>query len=147
MQDDGLRPLEPFEQDELRRVMNAVEPAFRQGVRDRRERLGWSQTRLAKELASIGMHVDGTAITRIESGERRIRLDEAWAISAVMRLPIDTFLPLSTVDLRLRVELLERVLDEQRSEAATAQRDVEETEQELKNVRAALRKIERGGQS
>lgn len=56
-------------------------------VRDRR---GLSQARLAEVVEqATGLKLDPTAITRIERGDRAVRLNEAVALSVVLGLSLD----------------------------------------------------------
>lgn len=75
-----------------------VDAAFASRVRQAREEQGMSQAMLANKLRDYGIHIDGTAITRIEknatndSGARSIRLAEAVAISDALGKPLDEML-------------------------------------------------------
>lgn len=65
------------------------ESVFIQRLREERARLGLSQAEFADRLsARIGAPVYPSAITRIEKGERAVKLDEAVAIADVLGLPI-----------------------------------------------------------
>lgn len=57
-------------------------------MRHLREHAGMSQRQMARELSRLGVAIDSTAITRIESGKRSVRIDEAWAIAAVLRVQV-----------------------------------------------------------
>ena len=80
------------------RVAREVDAAFASRMRQAREELSMSQTMLANKLRNYGIHIDGTAITRIEknvtndSGARSIRLAEAVAISDALGKPLDAML-------------------------------------------------------
>ncbi|WP_168221244.1 helix-turn-helix domain-containing protein [Actinomadura sp. WMMA1423] len=58
-------------------------------VRDARIKRGWSQRELANELASYAIKLDPSGITRLEKGQRPIRLDEAAAIARVFNTTIE----------------------------------------------------------
>lgn len=61
-------------------------------MREMREEKQWSQKRLAEVLLQgAGIKLDPSAITRIELGERDVKLQEAVAIAGVLgfRLPTD----------------------------------------------------------
>lgn len=62
--------------------------AFADQVRDYRSRAGLSQRALSALLAGQGFELDPTGLSRIESGERRPRLDEAVALSKALRFEI-----------------------------------------------------------
>ncbi len=72
-------------------VLN-VRPTFASRVRQIREGLGWSQEELARRLAEIGLRLDPTAITRIERGDRAVRIEEAVAIAQALRSPLNALL-------------------------------------------------------
>lgn len=58
-------------------------------VRDARIERGWSQRELARELALHGIKLDPSGITRLEKGQRPIRLDEAAAIARVFNASVE----------------------------------------------------------
>jgi len=57
---------------------------FAEQMRIQRERKGWTQQQLATRLAKLGFLVHQTTIGKWEAGERRITLDEAFAISVAL---------------------------------------------------------------
>ncbi|HTW15146.1 MAG TPA: helix-turn-helix transcriptional regulator [Nocardioides sp.] len=62
---------------------------FAARIQERRKALDWAQTTLAANLGqAFGIDLDGTAITRIEQGKRRVRLDEAVAITQLLGLDL-----------------------------------------------------------
>lgn len=61
--------------------------AFARRLKQARERRRWTQHRLARELTSIGWHVDRAQVAKIESQDRRVSLDEAIMIAWVLSLP------------------------------------------------------------
>lgn len=63
---------------------------FGQRVRHLREEEGWTQPQMAEKLAEHGlgpMHV--TTITKIETGTRAVRIDEAIGIAALFEVTVD----------------------------------------------------------
>lgn len=59
-------------------------------LKKQREQRGWTQIRFAVEMGQLtGIHLDPTAITRIERGERSVRLNEAVAIAMTLDLLLD----------------------------------------------------------
>jgi transcriptional regulator with XRE-family HTH domain len=67
------------------------------GVRAERSRRGWRQAELATRLGT-----SQTTISQIESGRRRLSLDDLLAICAVLRVPLDQLLVGAQAD-QLRV--------------------------------------------
>lgn len=53
-------------------------------MRIQRERKGWTQKQLASRLVALGFPVHQTTVGKWESGDRRISLDDALAISAAL---------------------------------------------------------------
>ncbi len=69
-----------------------VADAFASGVREAREARGWTQVDLARHLAETGVRLDPTAITRLERGDRSVKIGEAVAIAASLGLSIEDVL-------------------------------------------------------
>jgi transcriptional regulator with XRE-family HTH domain len=57
-----------------------------------RQRMQWTTERLSEELASLGVTMHPSAVTKIERGTRRVTLDEAMALSAALNVPLVLFL-------------------------------------------------------
>lgn len=68
---------------------DTTDATFAASVLKLREAKGWSQNDLARHMAIYGVR-DATAllVSRIESGRRRVRLQEAIALSHVFEVPI-----------------------------------------------------------
>lgn len=58
-------------------------------LREFREERNWSQRRLAEVLRANGLKLDPSAITRIERGQRDVKLHEATALAAALRVKLD----------------------------------------------------------
>ncbi|MBA9003695.1 helix-turn-helix domain-containing protein [Thermomonospora cellulosilytica] len=67
--------------------MNTAD-AFAQRAWKRRVELGLSQTELARRMADRGFPWHQVTVSRTESGERPIRLDEAAALAGILGLPV-----------------------------------------------------------
>lgn len=66
------------------------EQVFARKVQEKRKASGWSQAELAANLHLMqGLDLDATAITRIERGDRRVRLNEVVAFCSVLGLDLD----------------------------------------------------------
>lgn len=66
------------------------EQRFAENLRAMREALGWNQSELARRLGEAGL--DGfhqTTISRVEKGERPIRLGEATVVAQVLGVPVE----------------------------------------------------------
>lgn len=96
-----------------------VEGVFAWRVRQERERRGWSQDRLARELAAkTGRELHSTAVTRLEKGERPTRLAEAEALAGALEVPLGKLLvsPDRFGEMRI-IEAVERMRSAQRGVA------------------------------
>ncbi len=89
------------------------EQVFAARVREMRERYGWSQQRLAKAMSARGlaiganmaapMHIDPSGVTRLERGDRQIRLDEAVLLAEIFDTTVDGMLrPALPLDEQIR---------------------------------------------
>ncbi|WP_162819226.1 helix-turn-helix domain-containing protein [Leifsonia aquatica] len=67
----------------------SVEQAFGRAVKAARNERGMSQRSLAEYLGRRGGRLDQSAIARIESGERAIRLDEAASLSEALDIDLE----------------------------------------------------------
>ena len=73
---------------------------FRARLREVRRLKGWTQQQLADELASIGVRLDASGITRMERGSRGVTLDDVIAIAAALGVsPLHMFIPLDNDDM------------------------------------------------
>ncbi len=89
---------------------------FAQKVRSLRAVRGLSQKRLAGILSErSGITLDPTAITRIETGDRVIRLGEAVAIADALGVPLAAMLPLAGGDVPAALELPQAVVESLRA--------------------------------
>jgi transcriptional regulator with XRE-family HTH domain len=69
------------------------EARFAANIRARRESVGWSQGELARRLRENGWeNFHQTTVSRIEKGDRPIRLGEAVAVAELLGVPIDKLL-------------------------------------------------------
>lgn len=80
---------------------------FREQMRVRREGLGYTQTALANFLRDAGLPFHQQTVQKVESGDRPVRLDEAYLIAETLQ----TDLPLMVQDPELaqRTQELERM--------------------------------------
>ena len=67
--------------------------SFGARLREEREGRNLSQRKLAEELVRFGVKIDPSAIARIESGARDVKLREAAAIARAMHMMVDDFVP------------------------------------------------------
>jgi transcriptional regulator with XRE-family HTH domain len=105
-------------------------------MREERGRLGFSQATLAERVtALLDYKVDGSSVTRIEKGERSVRLAEALAIAEALRIPLAALLR-DRAAIDDEIGELERDLSEELHRASLA-------EEALQRARTSARAIER----
>ncbi|MGM9473166.1 helix-turn-helix domain-containing protein [Pseudarthrobacter sp. YS3] len=81
------------------------EERFRMNMRLLREKRGWSQGEMSRRLIEAGWNIfHQTTVSRIESGERPIKLGEARAVAAILDVPLEKMLTLPE-DARIAEEL------------------------------------------
>jgi transcriptional regulator with XRE-family HTH domain len=86
-----------------RKAAPAPSDVFRSRLVEARKALGYTQAGLAERLTEIGTPMHETAVARIESGKRRVTLDDVIAIAAAMDVsPLFLFSPLEH-DARIRL--------------------------------------------
>lgn len=66
----------------------SVNKRFGDVVKASREARGWSQRQLAEMLRAVDLKLDPSAITRIERGNRDVKLAEAIAIASVLEFDV-----------------------------------------------------------
>ena len=71
--------------------------AFGTSVRLRRQQIGMTQVDLSGELTRLGLRMEPTTVTRLETGKRPVRLEEAVAIAQVLGVGLAELLPEVTV--------------------------------------------------
>ena len=100
---------------------------FGSRLRDAREKQGWNQEDVASKLANLGLKLDRTAIAKIEGGYRKLSLDEAIAISAVLNVAlVHMCVPLTDAE---RVRVGDQVVDASRMRAwVRGERPLRETD-------------------
>ena len=81
--------------------------AFAANLKLIRNRVAVSQQQLADELAAIGMSLNRSVISKIESGERNVSIDEALAIAVALGVePAALLFPRSTSSVRLAPRMI-----------------------------------------
>ena len=112
---------------------------FARRLRAERERLGMTQTDLARSIARLlGQNVDPSAINRIELRTRAVRLDEAAAMAAVLGVPLTVLVhesPIEELDRKISRAVAEleherRILADSRSRVTTLEASLDLLEKE-----------------
>lgn len=116
---------------------------FARRLRAERERLGVTQTDLARSVAQLlGQNVDPSAINRIELRTRAVRLDEAAAMAAVLGVPLTVLIhesPIEELDRKIGRTVAElaherRVLADSRSRVAALEASLGLLEEERRMI-------------
>ncbi|MCA4132957.1 helix-turn-helix transcriptional regulator [Arthrobacter sp. M4] len=85
------------------------EERFRANMKMHRERLGWSQGELSRRLIESGWGIfHQTTVSRIESGERPVKLGEARAIAAMLGVSLEKMMLVAEYS-RLEADLIHRL--------------------------------------
>ena len=109
---------------------------FARRLREARQAAGISQTGLARRISErLDGRLDGPTITRIEKGERSVRIEEAVAAAQALDVPLAALVTDETPE-AARLRELRQALGQQRSRAASA-------EMELQQAQIAMIEIER----
>lgn len=62
-------------------------------VRDARTKAGLSQRDLAKKVNALGWETDSTQISRLETGQRHVRLSQLVVIAEAIPVPLALLIP------------------------------------------------------
>lgn len=122
-------------------VPEVDEERFRQNMKEGRESRGWSQGELSKRLIEAGWPIfHQTTISRIESGDRPVKLGEARAIAAILgRTLSDMVVPAVEA---LRLHYLEREMKSLRESREEIDRAVSRLEVHQAQLRHTIEMID-----
>jgi transcriptional regulator with XRE-family HTH domain len=123
--------------DETNGNQDRSERWFGRSVRERREQLGMSQRELAEKVSLYGhTKMDPTAVTRMEKGQRAVRLGEALTIAGILKMPLAALVANRTK------EGLERRIAEIEERRAAALNHVAGLQAEIEALQAEIAKLE-----
>lgn len=106
-------------QEDEQSAESTPEDVFRVRLRKLREDMKISQTAIANMATLTGRKLDPTAVTKIEKGDRSIRLNEAIAIASALGRTLDEMLrPTKPIDRQL--EEVDKAQEQARWRAAEA---------------------------
>ncbi|MFJ5108145.1 MULTISPECIES: helix-turn-helix domain-containing protein [unclassified Glutamicibacter] len=121
----------------------AIKVEFARRLRQERVAAGMSQTELARRISEcLGTAVDGSAITRIESQGRSVKLEEAVAAAQALGVPLAVLVSGESPaearvdELRRRLELQQNRADAAEAEFRQAQAAMVAIEQEIDQIKA-----------
>lgn len=123
-----------------------TDQAIGQRIQELRERRGWSQAELAMRLRGAGVNWSQGTLSKVEAGERPVRLVEAPTVTRVLRTKIyelvNANLPLQTEsDTKQRVRAALDTLDVANEEAAAVYVTLEKVLRGVREVTAIFEDI------
>jgi transcriptional regulator with XRE-family HTH domain len=68
----------------VRQAEKWVSSIAAESIREQRKRKGWSQDRLKERLAELGLEMDATNVGRIETGSRRLKIDDLLVFAVAL---------------------------------------------------------------
>ena len=78
----------------VRSELGPTAQAVAEAVRRHRDRMGWGYARLSRELTKIGRDIPPLGLGRIESGTRRVDVDDLTALAVVFGVsPVSLLMP------------------------------------------------------
>lgn len=89
--------------DETAAAVLKPEKVFARQLRTTRERRGWTQAQLAERLSEMGVKLAQSALSKIESGERGVGLDECLSIAAALGVSPGSLAIPKAKDLQLEI--------------------------------------------
>lgn len=123
-------------------MSHVSEIVFAERLRTERTRLGLSQTELARRVAkSLDYGVDGSAITRVEIGQRRVRLAEAVAIADELGMSLASLLSDKSL-LEAQVDELGVKLADAKAALGSAAQEVRRRQAIVEGLQAELDDLE-----
>lgn len=121
----------------------SVKDLFRRRMREVREQAGMSQVELARRMAAqMGSRVDPPTITRMENGERAVRIQEAVAAAAALEVPLDELLRLGGTNAEARIATVRFSLERAENELAVMEGEVERKREYLSALQEELDELE-----
>ncbi|MGO1971624.1 MAG: helix-turn-helix domain-containing protein [Propionibacteriaceae bacterium] len=109
---------------------------FAKRLRQLRRAAGLTQTDVAEAMSRLlGRQVVGTAVTKVESGERAVRLDEAVVVAEILQVPLEALVT-EKDPVKIEIEELRDRFKEQLARGRQA-------EDEFQQAQAAMIAIEK----
>lgn len=115
---------------------------FSRRLREHRRAAGLTQAGLADLISErIDATLDGTAITRIERGERGVKLEEAVAAAQALRIPLAALVSDEPAeDARLRE--LHTALERERGRMAAAEEEMRQATAAMVHIEQEMERLE-----
>ncbi|MBA9002037.1 helix-turn-helix domain-containing protein [Thermomonospora cellulosilytica] len=110
-------------------------------VRRHRERLGMSQTELAKRMAELDLSWHQMTVARTESGERPLRLDEALALANIFQIPLDSLMRPVDENIQREYEAILRMVHHIEEKANAVEEKIAASHARLERTRREYEKV------
>lgn len=111
-------------------------------LRHERRAQGMSQADFAERLADLlGSAVDPSAITRIEKGDRAVRLDEAVFSAEILGMPLASMVTDEGAT-AFRLTELRRDLERERLRMMSAEAEYQQSELAVRDIRRMIGELE-----
>lgn len=115
---------------------------FAQRLRAQRRAAGVSQAELARRLSALlGSRVVPTMITKIEGGDRAVRLDEAVFAAQALEVPLAALVS-ERDPVEVRLEELRREVAEQEARMAGAEREHQQAQLRIIDLQRQIEQLE-----
>ncbi|WP_067247009.1 helix-turn-helix domain-containing protein [Microbacterium resistens] len=113
---------------------------FVSNVRAARRGAALSQAELADMVTPlVGRTIDSSAVTRIERGDRAVRLDEAVAIAEVLEIPLAVLI--GSIDVELELYRAELELEDAELRLRQAREEVKRREQKVMEAKERVTEL------
>lgn len=99
---------------------NTVDRGVGYRVRTARESLRWTQRELAERLHELGWTIDPTGITRIEAGERALRVNQLYLVAKALQTQPTNLLQDDEYEIRRTVDEMQLKIIRSRDQLAQA---------------------------
>lgn len=118
---------------------------FARRLRQERIAKGIAQSELARRMsARLGSAIDGSAITRVEKGERSVKLEEAVAAADILAVPLASLVTDKSPE-EARIDELHRELGLQQERSDAAEAEFRQAQAAMAAIEQELGLLESGG--
>lgn len=110
-------------------------------VRRHRERLGMSQSELARRMAELDMSWHQMTVARTESGDRPLRLDEALALANIFHVPLENLLRRVDDNIQREYQTISELLARLTREARLTQAQLDDARERYKEATSEFARV------
>ncbi|GAA4525616.1 hypothetical protein GCM10023160_18800 [Brachybacterium paraconglomeratum] len=120
---------------------------FARRLREERKAAGLTQVGVGELISRrLGVTIDGTAVTRIERGERSVKLEEAVAAAQALGVPLAALVSDEAPEVA-RLSELKAALRQQEGRAATAHAEILQAQAAMVHIEQEIEQLEAAGGS